>query len=123
MLDRRIVKALKTPLKAAGIIEVVIAMLIICVVMIGSSVLYARLLDGSKGMLRMKAESAATELYAKTLREKTFVSEEGIVHDLQYVKEISTEPGAEGLCKMSIKLLNEKGALIYHFNALTRLPQ
>jgi len=112
-----------TRLQAAGIIEVVIAMLIICVVMIGSSVLYARLLDGSKGMLRMKAESTATEIYAKTLREKTFVSEEGIIHDLQYVKEISSEPGTDGLCKVSIKLLNEKGELIYHFNALTRTQQ
>jgi hypothetical protein len=110
-------------LKAAGIIEIVIAMLIICVVMIGSSVLYARLLDGSKGMLRMKAECAATEIYAKTLREKSFVAEEGIIHEMQFIKEISTERSTEGLCKVSIKLLNEKGALIYHFNALTRIQK
>lgn len=123
MLDRRINRLLRTKLQAAGIIEVVIAMLIICIVMIGSSVLYARLLDGSKGMLRIKAECAATEIYAKTLREKSFVQEEGIIHDMQYVKEISTETSTAGLYKVSIKLLNEKGALIYHFNALTRMPQ
>jgi hypothetical protein len=123
MLDRRVIKAVNTRIKAAGIIEVIIAMLIICVVMIASSVLYARLLSGSKGMLLLKAECAATEIYAKTLREKTFVQEEGIIHDMQYVKEISTEPATTGLCKVSIKLLNEKGALIYHFNALTRLPE
>ncbi len=110
-------------LPASGIIEIVIAMLIICVVMIGSSVLYARLLDGSKGMLRMKAEYGATEIYAKTLREKSFVPEEGMIHNMQYVKEISTEPATEGLCKVSIKMLNEKGGLIYHFNALTRVNQ
>jgi hypothetical protein len=121
MLDRRI--NINTRLKASGIIEVVIAMIIICVVMIGSSVLYARLLDGSKGMLRMKAESAATEIYAKTLREKTFISEEGIIHDMHYIKDISTEPNTEGLCKVSIKLMNEKDVLIYHFNALTRIMQ
>lgn len=121
MLDRRII--ISARLQAAGIIEVVIAMLIICIVMISSSVLYARLLDGSKGMLRMKAECAATEIYAKTVREKSFVPEEGIIHDLQYVKEISAEPGTTGLYRVSIKLLNDKGALIYHFNALTRIQQ
>ena len=121
MLDRRI--SITARLPAAGIIEIVIAMLIICVVMIGSSVLYARLLDGSKGMLRIKAECAATEIYAKTLREKTFISEEGIIHEMQFVKEISTESATEGLCKISIKLLNDKGALIYHFNAMTRISK
>jgi hypothetical protein len=121
MLDRRI--NLNTRINAAGIIEVVIAMIIICVVMIGSSVLYARLLDGTKGILRMKAESVATEIYSKTLHDKSFISEEGIIHDMHYIKDISTETNTEGLCKVSIKLMNEKGALIYQFNALTRIIQ
>jgi len=121
MLDRAI-RIAKAPLKAAGIIEVVIAMLIICVVMISSSVLYARLLDGTKGMLRIRAEAAAAEIYSNTLRDKSFVSEEGLIHEIQYQKEITTAPGADGLYKVSITLLTAKGETIYQFNALTRIP-
>jgi|GEM_PF-2435590 hypothetical protein len=121
MLDRAI-KIAKKPLKAAGIIEVVIAMLIICVVMISSSVLYARLLDGTKGMLCIRAEAAASEIYSNTLRDKSFVSEEGLIHEIQYQKEVTTEPNAEGLYKVCITLFTAKGDTIHQFNALTRIP-
>jgi len=123
MLDRRIKQVISIRLRSAGIIEVMIAMLIICVVMICSSILYARLLDGNKGILRIKAEMAAIEIYNSTLHDQSFTSDEGIIHDIAYTKEISQAPDVTGLYKITIKLHTEDDSLIYQFDALTRIPE
>lgn len=123
MLDRKIIHWYNKQLPAAGIIEVIIAMLLVCMVMICSTYVYTQLLDGKKGYLKIQAESNAQEVYYKTIHEKTFVSEEGVIGNLPFKKEVELYQGIADLYLIKISILNEKGDIIYNLNTLSRSTQ
>lgn len=105
-------------LKAATLVESLIAMVIIIVTLGIATMIYSNVLDSDKQRKQLKAMFLLNQEFIKTKAEKTFLDSEEQVNDWNIKKTVERFNETENLYRLSIKAVDQEGRIIAIKNEL-----
>lgn len=112
---------LEYKLKAATLIESLIAMIIIVVCLGIATVIYSNVLNSDRERVQLKAMLLLKQEAEQTKKEKSFLDSEKKEGDWTVKKEVTRYEQTENIYRLSFKIINSEGKIIAVRNELIQV--